>query len=127
MFFWIAIDKMELWIICTCFGLFTMSIILGIVIVYIIDKKLSNIIIKIPKLEPVIINKTVQVDGGKDKQITGGLAGQHDDNDYVQNITHPVQLPNDIRYWDEVPIQGRIHSPDMDVTINQKRKNIKAK
>ena len=46
------------------FCLFMMSIIVGILIVYIIDKKLSNVIIKIPRLEPIVI-KTEENDSKK--------------------------------------------------------------
>jgi len=95
-----------------------MSIILGIVIVYIIDKKLSNITIKIPKLEPVIINKTVQVAGGKESS---------EEREDFDKVPPQPELPNEIRYWDDVPIQGRINSSATDVTINQKRKTTKAK
>jgi hypothetical protein len=41
-----------------------MSIIVGILIVYIIDKKLSNVIVKIPRLEPIVI-KTEENDAKK--------------------------------------------------------------
>lgn len=46
---------MEVSILSICFCLFIMSIIVGLLIVYIIDKKLSNVIIKIPRLEPIVI------------------------------------------------------------------------
>ena len=46
---------MEVSILSICFCLFIMSIIIGLLIVYIIDKKLSNVIIKIPRLEPIVI------------------------------------------------------------------------
>lgn len=46
---------MEVSILSICFCLFMMSIIIGILIVYIIDKKLSNVVVKIPRLEPIVI------------------------------------------------------------------------
>ena len=46
---------MEVSILSICFCLFMMSIILGIVIVYIVDKKLSNVVVKVPRLEPIVI------------------------------------------------------------------------
>ena len=99
---------MEVWIICTCFGLFTMSIILGIVIVYIIDKKLSNIVIKIPKLEPVIINNTDSLK--KNKLNKKG----------IKNNKNQV---NDIKFWDEVPLQGRLLNVEKKVTLNNIKNN----
>jgi len=55
---------MEVSILSICFCLFMMSIIVGILIVYIIDKKLSNVIVKIPRLEPIVI-KTEDNDAKK--------------------------------------------------------------
>ena len=55
---------MEVSILSICFCLFIMSIIVGLLIVYIIDKKLSNVIIKIPRLEPIVI-KTEENDAKK--------------------------------------------------------------
>ena len=55
---------MEVSILSICFCLFMMSIIVGILIVYIIDKKLSNVIVKIPRLEPIVI-KTEENDAKK--------------------------------------------------------------
>ena len=59
---------MEVSILSMCFCLFMMSIILGIIIVYIIDKKLSNVIVKIPRLEPIVI-KTEKKDGKVEVQL----------------------------------------------------------
>lgn len=59
---------MEVSILSMCFCLFMMSIILGIIIVYIIDKKLSNVIVKIPRLEPIVI-KTEKNDNKLEVQL----------------------------------------------------------
>ena len=61
-----------------------MSIILGIIIVYIVDKKLSNVVVKIPRLEPIII-KTKKNDEKVEVQL-------REKEDLVNNDTYKERL-----------------------------------
>jgi len=79
-------------IISVCSGLFMMSIILGIIIVYIIDKKLSNVVVKIPKIEPVVINRIVHQMSNPTH-----LNSHSDERDVSKNRTN-VEDPRTLAY-----------------------------
>ena len=79
---------MEVSILSICFCLFMMSIILGIVIVYIVDKKLSNVVVKVPRLEPIVI----KTENNDEKKFKIKIKEKEDENHLLTQLNMRERL-----------------------------------